>query len=265
MRQELKRAIFSKWNIVLILFLLGLMFINTYYDGWHTALHVRKAKDIINYEDVIFYEKYFGNTYRVWSASYYMIQVLVPIVLIVPYILSYFNEKNNKFRNFMIAREGSKRYLLNKIIAIAISGTLVIGSSEFIFYFITYFFTSPSTDLEYVKDLIKYNETLFIAKPFIYFAFLLFLHIIYYFSFTIFAVGITSILKRKSAVIITPFLLVAILDLILPIHIQPNVVMQPNKSLDFKLNNYIILILSYILVGIICYVLNEKRIKKQGV
>lgn len=224
MGQELKRAIFSKWNIFLILFLLGMMFINAYYDGWNTALHVNKATDISNYDDILFYEKYFGNTFRVWSASYYMIQVLVPIVLIVPYILSYINEKNNRFRNFMIAREGSKKYLFNKIVAIAISGTLLLGFSEFLFYFITYFFTSPSTDLKYVKDLINYNEKLFIAKPFFYFVLLLMLHIIYYFAFTICAVGITSILKRKSAVIITPFLLIAILDLILPTSIQLHVI-----------------------------------------
>lgn len=265
MGQELKRAMVSKWNIVLIMFLLCLMFVNSYYDGWNTALHVKKATDISNYEDILFYEKYFGNTFRVWSNSYYMIQVLTPIVLIVPYILSYNNEKNNKFRYFMMVREGSKKYLLNKIIAIALSGTLLLGFSEFLFYFITYFFTVTSTDLEYVKDLINYNEALFIAKPIFYFALLLLLHIIYYFAFSIFAVGITSYFKRKSAVIITPFLLVAILDIVLPTYIQPNVVMQPNKSSNFTLNNYVILILAYIIVGIICYVLNEKRIKKQGV
>lgn len=265
MGQELKRAIFSKWNIILILFLLGMMFINAYYDGWNTALHVKKATDISNYEDVLFYEKYFGNTFRVWSSSYYMIQVLVPIVLIAPYILSYINEKNNRFRYFMMVREGSKKYLFNKIIAIAISGTLLLGFSEILFYFITYFITSPSTDLEYVENLIHYNEELFIAKPVVYFALLLLLHIIYYFAFAVFAVGVTSILKRKSAVIIIPFLLVAILDLVLPIPVQPNVVMQANKFSYFTLNSYTILILAYIIVGVISYILNEKRINKRGV
>lgn len=265
MGQELKRAIFSKWNILLIFFVLGMMCINAYYNGWNTALNIKRATDISNYEDVLFYEKYFGNTFRVWSDSYYMIQALAPIILIVPYILSYINEKNNKFRYFMIAREGSKKYLFNKIIAIAISGTLLLGFSEFLFYFITYFITLPSTELEYIKDLIRYKEALFIAQPIFYFTLLLLLHIIYYFAFTIFAVGISSIFKKKSAVIMIPFLLVAILDLVLPISLQPNVVMQPNISTNFTLKNYVILILAYITVGMICYVLNEKKFKKHGV
>lgn len=264
MKQELKRGIFNKWNIFLILFILGLMFINAYNAGWNTALHIKKATDVARYEDVLFYEKYFGNTYRVWSDSYYMIQALAPIILIVPYILSYFNEKNNKFRNFMVSREGLKKYLLNKIVSISISGTLLLGFSEILFYFITYFFTSSSTDLEYVKGLVSFKEMTFLANPIFYFGNILLLHIIYYFAFTIFAVGITSALKRKSAVIITPFLTVAILDLVLPTSLQPNVIMQPNKSSDFVLINYVILISAYIIVGIICYVINEKNVKRQG-
>lgn len=264
MKQELKRAIFNKFNILLIFLIIGLMFINTYYAGWNTALNIKKATDISKYEDILFYAKYFGNTFRVWSNSYYMIQALAPIILIVPYILSYINEKNNRFRYFMIAREGSKKYLFNKIIAIAISGTLLLGFSEFLFYFITYFFTSPSTKSEYIKDLIYYNEDFFISKPILYFVIIFLLHIVYYFAFTIFAVGITSILKRKTAVIIVPFLLVAIFDLVLPVPLQPNVVMQPNKNSNFTLTNYAIIILLYIIVGSIFYIQSEKRYKKQG-
>lgn len=265
MKWELERAIFSRWNILLIFFILGIMFINAYNGGWNTALHVMNAVDIVNQEDKIYFAKYYGNTYRVWSDSYYMLQALTPILLGVPYILSYINEKNNRFRNFMIIREGRKKYLFNKLLSITLSGAIILGFSEFLFYFITYFLTSPSTNFEYVDGLIKYKNALFMSKPVFYFAVILLLHIIYYFSFGIFAVGITSVLKRKSAIIIMPFLLVAILDLVLPVVLQPNVIMQPNKSSHFSLVNFLILDLVYVIVGVICYTLNEKRIRRQGV
>ena len=67
MKSELRRALFKKSNIVLMISVVSLMIINAYYGGWRTALKIDSAQDIRNIEDVIFYKKYHGNMYRVWK------------------------------------------------------------------------------------------------------------------------------------------------------------------------------------------------------
>ena len=48
MKNELKRALLKKTNIILILVVVSLMFINAYFDGWKTALTAESAQDILN-------------------------------------------------------------------------------------------------------------------------------------------------------------------------------------------------------------------------
>lgn len=85
MKSELKRALLKKSNPILIIAVVNLMIINAYYGGWKTALTADSAQDILNMEDVIFYKKYFGNMYRAWKDSYYMVQALAPVILAAPY------------------------------------------------------------------------------------------------------------------------------------------------------------------------------------
>ena len=105
MKNELKRALLKKSNIILIVAVVCLMLINAYYNGWDTALKVDSAQDILNIEDKIFYKKYFGNMYRVWVDSYYMVQALAPVILIAPYLNTYLLEKKNRFRFFVSAEK----------------------------------------------------------------------------------------------------------------------------------------------------------------
>ena len=76
MKSELKRALLKRSNVVLIVAVVSLMIINAYYSGWKTALTADSAQDLLNMEDIIYYKKYFGNIYRVWKSSYYMVQAL---------------------------------------------------------------------------------------------------------------------------------------------------------------------------------------------
>ena len=49
------------------------------------------CQERVNMEDVIFFKKYYGNTYRVWKDSYYMIQALAPVILVAPYCVIRYN------------------------------------------------------------------------------------------------------------------------------------------------------------------------------
>ncbi|WP_416325167.1 hypothetical protein [[Eubacterium] hominis] len=264
MFQEIKRALLKKSNIILFILIVCLMLVNTYYKGWRTALLAKPSIEFTRQDDLLFFKHYYGNVFRVWSGSYYMVQALAPLILISPYILSYYEEKKNNFRNFMTAREGRKKYLIKKIMAIAISGTMLLAMAELCFAIITYFFTYHDVDLEFIENLVSYKESFFLKNPYVYFLLLFGMQTIYYFSFIVFSVGITAMLKNKIAIIIVPFLIVGVLDMIFPSFLQPNVVMQPLISTNFTLYGFIIMIIVYLLIGIISYVLNENRYLKSG-
>ena len=264
MKGEFKRAIFKKSNLVLVFIIVSFMFLNTYYNGWNTALKASKASDLLNINDVIFYEKYYGNVYRVWVGSYFTIQAIAPLLLIIPYINTFLSEKVTHFRYLVVSRNGNLKYVINKVLAIAFSGTIILAGSEFLFAVISFFLTSHDTSIEFMKNIVAYKEAFFLNKPLTYFVFIYLSHIIYYFSFIIFSVGITSFLKNKIAVIITPFIVVGLLDMVLPLFLQPNVVMLPFLN-NFDLYGYGILVISYIIIGIILIIVSEKIYLYKGI
>lgn len=264
MVNELKRALCKKSNVIFIALILFMMFSNAYYSGWNTALHAKLSEEFKNIEDVMFFKNYYGNTIRVWKSAYTMIQALAPILLVAPYILSYTNEKNNKFRNLVVIRSGVKKYRIQKMLAIAISGVLLLSFSELLFMGITYFLTYHDMNLEFIQGLMTFQEKLFLQHPFEYYFMILCFRFLYYFCFTIFAVGITSMLKNKIAVFITPFIIVGVLDMVLPITFQPNVIMQPMSSSYFSIFGYLCLIGFYVMIGVLLYLVSEKRYAKQG-
>jgi len=263
MKSELKRALLKKSNIILIVAVVSLMIINAYYSGWRTALKVDSAQDIRNIEDVIFYKKYYGNMYRVWESSYYMIQALAPVILVAPYLNTYLLEKTNRFRYFCVSRKGNLKYVIQKAFAIALSGTALLAFSEMVFAVITGLLTQHDTSLEFMQGIVSFKEDFFIENPMLYFVFVLVSHIIYYFSFLVFAVGVTSFLKNKIAVIVAPFIIVGVLDMVLPTALQPNVVMQPYQG-TFRISGYGILIGIYVIVGLILLMVSEKIYQKRG-
>ena len=263
MKSELKRALLKKSNIVLITAVVSLMIINAYYDGWKTALTVDSAQDILNIEDAIFYKKYYGNIYRVWKSSYYMSQVLAPVILVAPYLNTYLSEKANRFRFFCVSRKGNLKYVMQKAIAIALSGTVILAFSEMILAVITGLLTQHDTSIEFIQGIVSFKEAFFIENPMLYFVLIYFSHITYYFCFLVFAIGLTSFLKNKLAVIVAPFIMVGVLDMILPTALQPNVVMQPYRK-TFQIGGYVALIGIYVIVGLILLMVSEKFYQKRG-
>lgn len=263
MKSELKRALLKKSNIVLIIAVVSLMTINAYYSGWKTSLKADSAQDILNIEDVIFYKKYFGNMYRVWKDSYYMIQALAPVILAAPYLNTYLSEKTNRFRFFCVSRKGNLKYVMQKAFAITLSGTVILAFSEMVLAVITGLLTQHDTSLEFMQGIVSFKEDFFIDNPMLYFVSIYISHIIYYFCFLIFAIGITSFLKNKIAVIVTPFIMVGVLDMILPTAMQPNVVMRPYQG-TFSIGGYGVLIGIYVIVGLILLMVSEKFYQKRG-
>lgn len=263
MKSELRRALFKKSNIVLMISVVSLMIINAYYGGWRTALKIDSAQDIRNIEDVIFYKKYHGNMYRVWKDSYYMIQTLAPVILAAPYLNSYLSEKANRFRFFCVSRKGNLKYVIQKAFAIALSGTIILAFSEMVLAIVTGLFTQHDTSIEFMQEIVSFKEDFFIDSPMLYFVLVFVSHIIYYFSFLVFAIGVTSFLQNKIAVIVAPFIIVGVLDFVLPTALQPNVVMRPYLS-TFSIGGYGILISIYVIVGSILLMVAEKLYQKRG-
>lgn len=264
MINEIKRALLKKSNLVLILLIVCLMLLNTYYSGWRTSLLAGSSNDFLHSEDALFFKKYYGNVFRVWKDSYYMIQALVPLILITPYMLTYFEEKSNKFRYLMISRKGNTKYIFQKVIAIAFSGTIVLVAAEVTFALVTYVFTYHDISMEFIENLVIYKYPFFLQHPYIYFLSILLMQTIYYFCFLVFSIGITAFLKNKVAIIIMPFLAVGILDMLLPISVQPNVVMQPIVSTQYSTYGFCFLVFVYIVCGASLIILSEYYYLKQG-
>lgn len=263
MRSEIKRALFKKSNLVLILAVVSLMLINAYNGGWKTSLTVDFAQDIRNYEDVIFFKKYFGNTYRVWQSSYYMVQAFAPLVLVAPYLHTYLSEKTNRFRFFCVSRKGNLRYVGQKVFAIALSGTVILAFAEMLFATITGLLTQHDTSVEFMQDIVSFREDFFMANPMLYFVCIYFSHVVYYFCFLIFAIGVTSFIKNRIAVMIVPFIIVGVLDTILPKALRPYVVMQPYYE-TFCIGGYVVLISIYVITGLVLLTVSERLYLKRG-
>lgn len=263
MKNELKRALLKKSNILLIIAVVCLMLINAYYGGWKTALKVDSAQDILNIEDKIFYKKYYGNMYRVWVDSYYMIQALAPVILVAPYLNTYLLEKKNRFRFFCVSRKGNLRYVIQKTFAVALSGTVILAFSEMVLAIVTALLTQHDTSIEFMQEIVSFREDYFIDNPMLYFILVFVSHIIYYFGFLVFSMGVTSFLQNKIAVIVAPFIIVGVLDMVLPTALQPNVVMRPYQE-TFHISGYVVLISIYIIVGLIILMVSEKIYQKRG-
>ena len=257
MKSELKRALLKKSNLVLIVAVVCLMTINAYYGGWKTALTADSADDILNIEDVIFYKKYFGNMFRVWKDSYYLIQILAPVILAAPYLNTYLSEKTNRFRFFCVSRKGNAKYVMQKALAIALSGTVILAFAEMVFAVFTGLLTQHDTSVEFMQGIVSFQEDFFMDAPYMYFVFVYVSHIIYYFCFLIFAMGITSFLKNRIAVIIAPFIITGVLDMTLPPAVQPNVAMQPYYR-AFSLGGYGVLIGIYLVAGLFLLTVSEQ-------
>ena len=263
MKSELKRALLKKSNFVLIIVVVGLMIINAYYGGWKTALRADSAQDLLNIEDVIFFKKYYGNMYRVWKDSYYMVQALAPVILAAPYLNTYLLEKTNRFRFFCVSRKGNLKYVCQKAFAIALSGTIVLAFSELLLAVLTGLLTHHDTSIEFIQGIVSFKEDFFIDNPMLYFVLIYVSHIVYYFCFLIFATGITSFFKNKIAVIVAPFIIASALDMILPTALQPNVVMQPYRG-TFCIGGYGVLIGIYVITGLVLLMISEKIYQKRG-
>jgi hypothetical protein len=261
-KSELRRAFFKKSNIILVVAVVCLMLLNTYYETWATALTAEGAWDL-EPDYVVYYQKYFGNVYRVWRGSYRMVRQLAPLILVAPYLTTYVSEKVNHFRYYCISRKGKKRYILHKVLAIVLSGTILLGISEILFAGITYAMTEHDTSAEFLQEIVYFKTDYFMNNPLKYFVLIYISHIIYYFCFLIFSVGITSFIKNKIAVIIVPFIFVVILEMTLTTMLMPSVVMQPYYD-DFSFAGYLILNLIYVVVGLFSLYICEKIYTRKG-
>ncbi|MCD8326808.1 MAG: hypothetical protein LUC90_09075 [Lachnospiraceae bacterium] len=263
MKNEIKRALFKKSNLILVAAIFGLMFLNAYYSGLKTALTVNASSDLRNMEDVIFTKKYYGNMYRVWKNAYYLTQALAPIFLAAPYLNTYLSEKTGHFRYFCTCRKGNRKYALQKEFAVALSGTVVLSFAELLFAVISALLTERDLSLEYMEGIVSYKEDFFLRSPFLYFALIFVSHLVYYFFFTIFSLGITSFLKNKIAVLVTPFVAATVMDVILPAALRPNVVMRPyNRS--FSPFGFLLLICLYGIIGHVALMMSERIYLKKG-
>lgn len=264
MVKELHRAIRSKKNIAIVAFVVFVMFLNAYHDGWKTGLFASRAVDIADPADIEFYQRYFGNTYRVWKSSYSVIQVLIPLLLLIPYALSFTIEKNSMYRYLLVSREGNAKYLFHKVLAIVISGVLIVGFGEALFYGGSFLFTQHDNAGEYIAGIVGNAESFFYQDAKKYFFIVFALHLVYYAAFLLFSVGVTSFLKNRIAILLLPFLISSMFELIMPPYMQPNVLLLPWVSDTYNIYGFAAMVVLYCFMGIACLLVSEKKYCRNG-
>ena len=155
---ELKRAIFKKSNLILIFIVFIILFAYAYQNGLKTSFNIDHASDITRdpekIETILFIKKFNANFFRIVLDSYLPIQILAPVLLLVPYLLSIYNEKSNHFRYLMVSRKGNKKYIIHKTLAIAISGTLILALAEILFGIFTYFISYHDITPDFLNGLV---------------------------------------------------------------------------------------------------------------
>lgn len=260
---ELKRSIFNKWFVLTMIIVFCFSFLSAYLCGWRTALSAPAATDL-NDEGVRFLTNYYGNTFRVWTDSFQSVQMLLPVLVGIPYLLTYFEEKQNGFRNYVVSRKGLVRYVFQKTICIAFAGSFAVTIGQALFYSVSYFMTVASVDKKIVGDMIDYNTSLFYRNPYLYFFIINVLRFIYCFALAVFSIGLTSCLKVKAVILTLPFVLVAILDII---SLSPYTPYETSVMLTFgnaTIKSFTVYVICLIMLGVIGLIYSERKRRIYG-
>lgn len=77
------------------------------------------------------------------------------------YLNSYLSEKANRFRFFCVSRKGNLKYIVQKGLAIALSGTAVLAFSEMLFAVITGLLTQHDISIEFIQGIVSFKEDFF--------------------------------------------------------------------------------------------------------
>ena len=266
---ELKRAIFNYRCLILGIVMICILALSSYEEVWKNAIFISNDDGSpVSNDMYLYYTQTFGNAYYIWRKSYVTIEAILPILVVFPFLLSYLEEKKNGYRYLCIARIGTSKYLINKVIAIAVGTAIVIGTVETIYFLILLGLGNTGNIPESYGLGVQFFYDLYSRNVLLHTTFILFLRVIFVFAFTVFSIGVTQRLTSKIGLIVIPFLVATTIDIFISVILHSNLLINYAYSLIFVANfsifNYITIVSLLLAGGILMIVLGERKEKVIG-
>lgn len=264
-----KKYLINFRTVGVMLFVCALLCIVCYYEGsWKTYLSWNTASDITNVqrlsEDGIFMMKYHGNVFRLWQNATYTFKLLLPILLMIPYIYSYIEEKSNGYRYYMITRKNYTKYMRDKFISVLGQSIVPIIIGQLIAMGIIFAYSAHDTSTELLENIVNSQYASFFLQMPYYFVFVqIIFQILYMIAFLIFSLGIASFLKQTLYIYILPFLIHTLISVILPDGYRLTNIFDLTAT-TFSILGYSIMMIVLIITGMIMIVYNERKWRIRG-
>lgn len=160
MINEIKRGLFSKKSLILFIFILIIILATCFTStGWKTY-HMSIGNDLadVDLSEINYIRNLHGNVFKLWKSSLYTFKILLPLLLMIPYIMTYIDERNSKYRYYINIRGNKCSYLFNKIVATVLSTIFVIFIAEIISMFIIYLGSANSNFTPELMENIVVNK-----------------------------------------------------------------------------------------------------------
>lgn len=267
--KELKRAVLNKRFLVVVMLSIFLMLLRSYTYVWHNVMGVNSAVDLTN-EGKEMILRIYANKYHIWIGSFEMVSIVFPIFVVMPFLYSIVQERVSHFDYLVRIRNGRKRYMINKFLAVCISGGLALAIPETIYYLLLTVFARNEILNPFQLNPYGIFSHLFNDKPDIYILITLMMHFILGFAFAAFSIGISSFCTKEVSTYLVPYGVFLTLDILLSSSSNfKNFTILSAYKFMFRENNYtlihfIVTVILLFVIGILVFLFNDRRRLSNG-
>ncbi len=270
LRRELRRAVFNKRMVlvIIIMFILSCFSAYSYLLSSHFFID-RDANDLTP-ESLKHLLEVGGNTFHIWLNGFHYTQIVFVLAAIYPYAASFVDEKRGHFHYFSVIRMGHIKYRFTKLFANGVAGGLALFIPNALFFLGTsaFFENKILYPFEFQPDGLLGD--LFATTPLFYILFVLALHFSLGFSIAIFAMGITSFFSKIVYVYAISFALYLTFDIFISNFnglekFALTKIYYVMSSIDLQGNDVVMMHLFLIFLGTVAFYLNRQWELKNGI
>lgn len=190
-KNDFKRAFFSRYNLIAMIIIFFISVIEIYYaNSTHNELKnngVYLMMAVLN------------------SGRIALLPLLCPLIICMPYVISYLQDKEYGFINFVITRVEKKTYLKIRIIINAIVSFLVMFLPLIVIYLVLLLFKGvPSINLFHEGDATGLASSIAYKYQSIYPIFCILGYSIFGATYGTFALGLSTVINNKYLSLIIP-------------------------------------------------------------
>lgn len=267
--KELKRAILNKKFLIVVFLSICLMLLRSYIYLWNNVIGVNRAIDLTN-EGKQMILKIYSNKYHIWIESFEMVSIVFPIFVVMPYLFSIVKERVTHFDYLARIRNGRKKYIINKFLAVCISGGLALAIPETIYYLLLTVFARNEILNPFQLHPYGIFSNMFNTKPDIYILITIVMHFIVGFAFAAFSCGLSSFCTKEVSTYLVPYGVFLTLDIIMSSssYFKNFTILSAYKFMfredNYTLINFIVTIILLLIFGIFLFLFNDRRRLSNG-